>query len=85
MTANIFEGISPSIRKTFYYVYGLLGIVIGATQVGYSAAELGQPVWLTVSLAVFAFVGTAFGVTAGANTPKIVFEDEDELEEKLGE
>lgn len=64
---EIFEGINPNVRKYFYYIYGLLGVAIGATQVGYSAAELSQPVWLTVSLAVFGFVGAAFGITAGQN------------------
>lgn len=55
-------------RKTFYAIYATLGLILGATQVGYSAAEAGQPTWLTVALAVFAFVGTAFGFTASANT-----------------
>jgi hypothetical protein len=38
-------------------------------QVGYSAAELGQPVWLTVTLAVLAYVGIAVGFLAAGNTP----------------
>lgn len=67
---EIFEGINPTIRKTAYYLYGLIGLTIGAIQVGYSAAELGQPTWLTVALAVFGFIGAAFGITAGQNTPK---------------
>lgn len=49
--------------------YTLLGLILGATQVGFSAAELEQPSWLTVLLAVYGFVGGAIGFTAQANTP----------------
>ena len=73
---HIFEGINPTTRKTAYYIYGLIGVAIGAIQVGYSAAELGQPTWLTVALAVFSFIGAAFGITAGQNTPKQLIEIE---------
>src|SRR5690625_6642153 len=88
---HIFEGINPSTRKTAYYVYGLIGVAIGALQVGYSAAELGQPTWLTVALAVFSFIGAAFGITAGQNTPKQLIEieqdttDDDRSEEHTSE
>ena len=61
--------LTPEVRKPIYAIYALLGLVIGATQVAYSAAEAGQPTWLTVTLAVFAFVGTALGFTAASNTP----------------
>ena len=54
-------------RKVTYTAYALIGLILGAVQVGFSAAELGQPVWLTVALAVFAFVGTALGFTAAGN------------------
>lgn len=40
--------ISSTWRKT---VYAVAGVVIGAIQVGYAAAESGQPVWLTVTSA----------------------------------
>src|SRR5699024_7638101 len=75
---HIFEGINPTTRKTAYYVYGLIGVAIGAIQVGYSAAELGQPTWLTVALAVFSFIGAAFGITSGQNTLKQLIEVEHE-------
>lgn len=55
-------------RLTLYAIYGGLGIVIGAVQVGYAAAEVGQPTWLTVTLAVYAFLGGAFGYTATSQT-----------------
>lgn len=55
-----------------YVIYALAGLVIGATQVGYSAAEFGQPTWLTVTLAVYAFIGGGVGFTATTHTPKSV-------------
>ena len=59
-------------RKDVYATYAVLGVVIGGTQVGFAAAEAGQPVWLTVTLAVYAFVGGAVGLTATSHTPKSV-------------
>lgn len=59
----------PGTRKAIYAVYAVIGFVIGAIQVGWAAAELGQPVWLTVALAVYGFSGAAFGGLAVTNTP----------------
>lgn len=59
-------------RRYVYAVYAWLGLVLGGTQVGYASAAVDQPVWLTVALGVFAFVGTAIGVTAVSNTPRDV-------------
>lgn len=56
-------------RKIAYLIYGLVGVGIGATQVGFVAANTDQPTWLTVALAVFAYIGIALGFTAAANTP----------------
>lgn len=56
-------------RARAYRVYAIVGLALGGVQVGYSAAESGQPTWLTVALAVFAFVGTGLGLTAAAYTP----------------
>jgi len=55
---------NPALRKRLYVVYAVVGLVLGSTQVGFSAAEAGQPVWLTVALAVYAYVGVAFGFAA---------------------
>lgn len=66
MLTDIFP---PEIRSKIYWVFALLGLILGATQVGFSAAELEQPSWLTVLLAVYGFVGGAIGFTAQANTP----------------
>lgn len=59
----------PRARAAIYYVYVAVGLLLGATQVGFSAAELGQPTWLTVALAVFAFLAAGLGLTAASNTP----------------
>jgi hypothetical protein len=64
---SLYDILPAGARKPLYAAYGFLGLGLGATQVAYSAADAGQPVWLTVSLAVFAFVGTGFGFTAAAN------------------
>lgn len=61
--------IPARIRARVYAIFGVLGLAVGATQVGYSAADAGQPTWLTVVLAVYAFLGTGIGYTARANTP----------------
>ena len=55
-------------RAAIYWVYAIAGVAIGSTQVAYAAAEAGQPTWLTVALAVFAYLGVAFGMTAATNT-----------------
>ena len=61
--------IPPRLRGTIYSSFALVGLALGGTQVGYSAAEARQPTWLTVAMAVFAFVGTGIGYTAATNTP----------------
>lgn len=58
---------NPGLRKKIYAVYAIIGLALGSVQVGYSAAEAGQPVWLTVALAVFAYVGGAVGFAAQSN------------------
>lgn len=43
--------------------------MIGAIHVGYVAVPgADQPVWLTVALAVYAYIGIAIGATAASNT-----------------
>lgn len=58
--------LTPAVRRYVYAAYALVGIVLGAIQVAYGVTE---PQWLTVSLAVYAFLGTALGLTAASNTP----------------
>ncbi len=59
--------LTPGIRQKIYAGYALIGLLLGAAQVGFSAAAQGQPTWLTVVLAIFAFIGTALGATAASN------------------
>lgn len=55
----------PSTRKLLYAVYGLIGVALGSLQiVSINAAHLA---WVSVALAVFAYVGTAFGFTSASN------------------
>ncbi len=61
--------IPAKVRGYVYTTFGFLGLGFGATQVGYAAAEAGQPVWLTVALSVYAFLGVGIGYTAASNTP----------------
>jgi hypothetical protein len=51
-------------RKALYVAYALAGLILGAYQV------VAEPAWLTDALAVYAFVGTALGLTAGANVQR---------------
>lgn len=68
MTNPLYQLLPAAWRKPLYAVFAFIGLVLGGTQVGYASADLGQPTWLTVTLAVYAFVGAGFGFTASANT-----------------
>jgi protein-S-isoprenylcysteine O-methyltransferase Ste14 len=71
MTETLIKEYMPARwRKSIYAAYAIVGVLIGAIQVGFAAADIGQPGWLTVALAVYAFVGGAIGLTAKSHTPK---------------
>lgn len=59
---------SARIRKIIYTVYVLVIIIIGAIQVGFAAVSAGQPDWLTIALAVAAYLGVPVGGLAAVNT-----------------
>lgn len=60
---------NPDNRKPIYRIFALLGLLIGAVQVGYSVVpDVEQPVWLSVVLAVYAFLGGAGFTLANAHT-----------------
>ena len=61
--------IPARIRGPLYAIYAVIGVALGAIQVGFASANAGQPAWLTVALSVFAFLGGAIGYTAASNTP----------------
>jgi hypothetical protein len=66
---SAFQALPSTVRRIVYLAFALVSLIAGGLQVGYSAAELGQPVWLTVTLAVLAYVGIAVGFLAAGNTP----------------
>lgn len=66
------EALPPRARKILYLVFAVLSMASGAFQVGYAAAELSPPVWVTVAVAVLSFLGTSMGWTAYSNTPTTV-------------
>lgn len=59
----------PDLRKKVYSVFWLVGLLLGAIQVGYATDEGSDPDWILPSLAVYAFLGTGVGYTAAQNTP----------------
>jgi len=59
----------PQARRIAYYVAFLVGIGLGALQVGFQAAEMGFPTWLKVALSVYAFLAAGLGLTAAQNMP----------------
>jgi hypothetical protein len=69
MNNPLTDVLTPKARKLVYGIYAVLGLLIGAIQVGYGAASVSTPTWLKVALAVFAFVGTGIGAAAGSNVP----------------
>lgn len=72
MLAGVLQGIPVRVREALYLGYAVGVFVLGAIQVGYVTGSGGQPEWLTVALAVAAYVGAALGVTAASNTPRRV-------------
>jgi len=69
ITPNVIIG-NPNIRRVTYKITALLGLGVGATQVGFLAAEAGQPLWLTVTIAVYGFLAAGIGFTSASNTPR---------------
>jgi hypothetical protein len=63
---------SARVRKIIYAAYVVGIIIIGALQVGFAAVSAGQPDWLTVALAVAAFLGVPIGGLAVANAAPVV-------------
>lgn len=59
----------PDVRAKVYTGFWVGGLALGGTQVGFLAADVAQPTWLTVALAVYAYLGIGVGYTASRNTP----------------
>lgn len=59
----------PNKRKPLYQAFAGVGLLIGAVQIAFaSIPDTTQPVWLTVALSVYAFLGAAGFTVAQANT-----------------
>lgn len=56
-------------RKIIYGVYVVGVVILGAVQVGFAASSAGQPEWVSIALAVAAYLGIPVGGLALANTP----------------
>lgn len=64
---DFLTSIPPSVRKALYQGFFILGVVFGGVQVGFATGSGGTPGWLTTTLVVYAYVGTALGLTAASN------------------
>lgn len=77
---------SPAFRQTAYLIYTVLALISGALQVAYSAGGWGQPVWLTVSVAVLSFLGGGLGFTAASNVkPDVQGQEPSTVRPEMGE
>lgn len=72
------ELLSESRRKVVYIIYGFIGVGLGATQTAFVTAESSTPLWLTVALSVYMYIGGAFGLVAAQNvgTKEVVIADQ---------
>lgn len=66
---DVGELISARARRWVYALYALGSVILGAIQVGYSAAGVDHPTWLTVATAVWVFLGGSQGLLALLKTP----------------
>lgn len=66
---ELLQAIPEKYRDIFYLVFGALGVILGATAVGFAAASVAIPVWFKVASAVYAFLGGPTALTARANLP----------------
>lgn len=73
----------PKVRKGLYQAYWLIGVVLGAIPVVTGAIpETSVPSWSLAAMAVYGYLGIAFGFTADKNTEDDqTDEDEDFVEE----
>lgn len=60
--------ITARTRQRVYALYAAGSVLLGAVQVGYSAGQIEQPLWLTISIAVWVFLGGPQGLLALLNT-----------------
>ena len=59
----------PKVRKGLYQAFWAVGIALGAIPVAYAAVpDASVPSWSLVAMAVYGYLGIAFGFTADKNT-----------------
>lgn len=63
------ELLPAHVRKIIYIAYALIGVILGAVQVWFATYGATGPEWVEPALAVYAFVGGAFGFVASSFTP----------------
>jgi hypothetical protein len=61
---NLLTKIPPSVRQVVYLAYALVGVAFGAIS---NADSFHDPHWLVVAVGIYAYVGTALGITAHVN------------------
>lgn len=61
--------IPPKYQKIAHTILAVVGLILGATTVGFLAAQVTLPMWLIVAQAVFGYVATAFHFVARVNVP----------------
>ena len=66
---NPLSAIPAKYRVYVYTVLALIGLALGATQVGFAAVGAANPQWLVASLAVVPFVMSGLGFTAATHVP----------------
>lgn len=57
-------------RQLIYVGYGLVALAVSGTQVGYSSLSIDNPPWLTVAVAVTAFLAVPVGAIAATNVTR---------------
>lgn len=67
MANPLIDILNPQTRKTVYAAYALIGLIVGCIQVGFGSVNASTPNWLKITLAIYAFLGTAIGATAASN------------------
>lgn len=66
---ELLQAIPEQYRGIAYSLFGVVGVILGATVVGFLSAGAGIPTWLQVASAIYAFLGGPAALTARANMP----------------
>ncbi len=64
---NFLTLIPAKYRLYIYAAYALAGVLFGAMDVGFEAASVPDPLWHTVSVKVYTYLGIALALTAASN------------------